>query len=40
MKDIPVIQGAVLLASVSYVLINLLVDLSYSRIDPRLRVEG
>lgn len=40
MKDIPVIQGAVLLASISYVLINLVVDLSYARIDPRLRVEG
>lgn len=40
MKDIPVIQGAVLLASISFVLINLLVDLSYSVIDPRVRMEG
>jgi len=39
-KDIPVIQGAVLLASISFVLINLLVDLSYSVIDPRVRAEG
>lgn len=39
-KDIPVIQGAVLLASVSFVLINCLVDLSYSIIDPRVRTEG
>jgi peptide/nickel transport system permease protein len=36
-KDFPVIQGAVLLSAVIYVLINLLVDLSYSVIDPRVR---
>jgi len=35
-KDLPVVQGAILLASVTYVLINLLVDLSYVWIDPRL----
>ncbi|MDU9392893.1 ABC transporter permease [Pseudomonas sp. zfem002] len=34
-KDIPVIQGAVLLIASLYVLINLLVDLSYRCIDPR-----
>jgi peptide/nickel transport system permease protein len=39
MKDIPVIQGTVLIASISFVLINLLVDLSYSVIDPRVRVD-
>jgi peptide/nickel transport system permease protein len=39
-KDIPVIQGTVLIASISFVLINLLVDLSYSVIDPRVRVDG
>lgn len=36
-KDMPVVQGAILLASVSYVLVNLLVDLSYTLIDPRTR---
>lgn len=40
MKDIPVIQGTVLIASIAFVLINLLVDLSYSVIDPRVRVDG
>lgn len=35
-KDIPVIQGAILFASVIYVLINVLVDYSYRRIDPRI----
>jgi peptide/nickel transport system permease protein len=37
-KDMPVVQGAILLASVSYVVVNLLVDLSYTFIDPRTRV--
>jgi len=36
-RDFPVIQGLVLLFSVSYVLINLLVDLSYLFLDPRIR---
>lgn len=36
-KDIPMIQGAILFASIFYVLINLLVDLSYARIDSRIR---
>ncbi|PWW02786.1 peptide/nickel transport system permease protein [Paenibacillus cellulosilyticus] len=36
-KDIPMIQGAVLLTSVFYILINLLADISYMYIDPRIR---
>jgi peptide/nickel transport system permease protein len=36
-KDIPMIQGAVLFAAAFYVLINLLVDLSYGWIDRRVR---
>ncbi|MBT2422460.1 ABC transporter permease [Streptomyces sp. ISL-22] len=35
--DIPVIQGAVLYITVLVVLVNLLVDLAYSRLDPRVR---
>lgn len=35
--DYPVIQGLVLFFSFAYVLINLLVDLSYSLIDPRIQ---
>jgi peptide/nickel transport system permease protein len=38
-KDIPVVQGVVLFASVFYVLINLLVDLSYAWIDQRVQLE-
>lgn len=35
--DIPVIQGAVLYITILVVLVNLLVDLAYSRLDPRVR---
>ncbi|NLK96005.1 MAG: ABC transporter permease [Clostridiales bacterium] len=37
-RDYPVIQGAVLFVSLLYVIINLLVDVSYGFIDPRIRV--
>nr|WP_010280476.1 ABC transporter permease [Bacillus timonensis] len=36
-KDLPVIQGAVFISAIVYVTVNLLVDLSYSVIDPRVR---
>jgi len=39
-KDIPMVQGAVLVAAVFYVLINLVVDLSYGAIDSRIRSQG
>ncbi|GAA1858362.1 ABC transporter permease [Myceligenerans crystallogenes] len=35
--DYPVLQGFVLLIAVTYALVNLLVDVSYGLIDPRLR---
>ncbi|MEA2586457.1 MAG: peptide/nickel transport system permease protein [Thermomicrobiales bacterium] len=35
-KDFPLVQGIVLVAAVVYVAINLLVDLSYSVLDPRI----
>ncbi|HET7263856.1 MAG TPA: ABC transporter permease [bacterium] len=35
--DYPLIQGAVLLTSVAYVLVNLGIDLLYALIDPRIR---
>jgi len=35
--DFPTIQGVILLFSVSYISINLLIDLSYSFFDPRIR---
>jgi peptide/nickel transport system permease protein len=36
-RDYPIIQGVILVASGVYVVINLLVDLSYTLIDPRIR---
>jgi peptide/nickel transport system permease protein len=35
-RDYPIIQGVILLFSGVYVLINLLVDLSYRLFDPRI----
>ena len=35
-KDFPVVQGVVLLAALVYVVVNLLVDLLYSLLDPRI----
>jgi peptide/nickel transport system permease protein len=37
-KDYPMIQGVVLLVAFSYMLTNLLVDLSYPFFDPRIRL--
>jgi peptide/nickel transport system permease protein len=39
-RDYPVIQGFVLLAGSSFLLVNLLVDIAYGWLDPRLRPEG
>ena len=39
-KDFPLVQGGVLLAAVTYTLLNLLVDISYAFADPRIRHDG
>ena len=36
-RDYPVIQGTILVAAIGYVLVNLLVDLSYAWFDPRIK---
>lgn len=36
-RDYPVVQGVLILVSGLYVLINLLIDLSYTLVDPRIR---
>jgi peptide/nickel transport system permease protein len=36
-KDFPMVQGVVLVVAVSYVVVNLLVDLLYAVLDPRIR---
>jgi peptide/nickel transport system permease protein/oligopeptide transport system permease protein len=38
-RDYPVVQGAVLLIAVVFILINLIVDLLYGAIDPRIRYD-
>ena len=39
-KDFPVVQAGILVAAAAYVLANLLVDLSYGWLDPRIRLDG
>jgi len=39
-RDYPVVQACVLLISVTYVLVNLLTDLAYAWVDPRIRLGG
>ncbi len=36
-RDFPLVQGTVLFAAIAYVLVNLLVDISYAAVDPRIR---
>jgi ABC-type dipeptide/oligopeptide/nickel transport system permease component len=38
-KDFPVVQAGILVAAAAYVLANLLVDLSYGWLDPRIRLD-
>ncbi len=37
-RDYPVLQGFIIFIAIGYALINLIVDISYSFIDPRVRV--
>ena len=39
-RDYPLVQGVVLITASSYVLINLVVDISYSVLNPRIRIGG
>jgi peptide/nickel transport system permease protein len=39
-RDYPIVQGAVLVSATIYVLVNLLVDISYAYLDPRIRYQG
>ena len=39
-RDYPVIQAVVLITAAAYILINFMVDMLYSLIDPRIRVTG
>ncbi len=37
LRDYPIVQGAVIIIAASFILVNLIVDLIYSLIDPRIR---
>ena len=37
-RDYPVVQGAILVIAISYVIINFFTDMVYSLLDPRIRV--
>ena len=39
-RDYPLVQGCVLLIATIYVLVNLLTDVVYGLIDPRIRLAG
>ena len=36
-KDLPLVQGTILFVATAYVLINILVDVLYAYVDPRIR---
>ncbi|MCY3669614.1 MAG: ABC transporter permease, partial [Alphaproteobacteria bacterium] len=36
-RDYPIIQGVILIFSGAYVIVNLIIDLSYTILDPRIR---
>ncbi|MDX1502051.1 MAG: ABC transporter permease [Thermoanaerobaculia bacterium] len=40
LRDYPLVQGAVLLIALTYLLLNLATDLLYAALDPRIRVAG
>jgi peptide/nickel transport system permease protein len=39
-RDYPIIQGAIICIAMTYVVVNLIVDLLYVYIDPRVRLGG
>jgi peptide/nickel transport system permease protein len=39
-RDYPIVQGVVLITATAYVVINFLVDASYSLLNPRIRIRG
>lgn len=39
-KDIPVVQGVILFIAVAHILLNLVIDVSYGLLDPRVRVRA
>jgi ABC-type dipeptide/oligopeptide/nickel transport system permease component len=38
-RDYPLVQGCILIIALTYVLVNLLTDLAYGLLDPRIKYE-
>ena len=38
-RDFPIIQGFTVVIAATYVIVNLVVDISYGYLDPRVRLE-
>jgi len=36
-RDYPIIQGLILVFSFTYIIINMLIDIAYTMLDPRIR---
>ena len=39
-KDLPVVEGYIMAVALTYILINLIMDIVYSYVNPRIRLEG
>jgi peptide/nickel transport system permease protein len=39
-RDLPAIQGSVLFMAVMFMTVNLIVDILYARVDPRVKLAG
>ena len=39
-NDIEALQGFVIIVGILYVILNVIIDLTYAWIDPRIRLEG
>ncbi len=39
-RDYPVLQGGILFVAIVFVLVNLVVDISYGFLDPRIRLRA
>ncbi len=39
LRDYPLVQGTILVIALIYILVNLIVDIVYSRVDPRIRLQ-
>ena len=38
-RDYPLVQGCILIIALTYILVNLVTDVLYSVVDPRIRYE-